>query len=136
MRTAAPQSVDRAPLRTGTGGCWEANQVGGDVTPGPVWGAVGPGHRAHLCPVRAIAAGADPAAVEPPLEPDPGQREQPAAAEGLHGLAAGRRDFPLAFPGEKGDLIRLGCCSFRFFTSVPKYISLLRVSLCAVLYFY
>lgn len=89
-----------APLRTDTGGCWEADQLGGDVIPGPVWGAVGPGHCAHLGPVRALAAGADPAAVEPPLEPDPGQREQPAAAEGLNGLAASRRDFPLAVPGE------------------------------------
>lgn len=90
-----------APLRTDTGGCWEAAQaLLGDVTHGPVWGAVGSGHRAHIDPVRALAAGADPAAVEHPLEPDPGQREQPAAAEGLHGLAAGRRDFPLALPGE------------------------------------
>lgn len=90
----------QAPLRTDTGGCWEADQIAGDVTPGPVWGVVSPGRRAHLGTVRALAAGADPAAVEPPLEPDSGQREQPAAAEGLHGLAASRRDFPLAVPGE------------------------------------
>lgn len=76
-------------------------QLGGDVTPGSVWGSVGFGHRAHLGPLRAPAAGADPAAVEPPLEPDPGQREQPAAAERLHGMATGRRDVPLALPGER-----------------------------------
>lgn len=104
----SPQKVSngtRAPFRTDTGGCWEAYRLGGDVAPASVRGAVGLGRRAHLGPVRAPAAGADPAAVEPPLEPDPGQREQPAAAEGLHGLAAGRRDLPLALPGE---LTRLG----------------------------
>lgn len=82
-------------------GCWAADRHGGDVTPGhPARGAVGPGRRAHLGPVGAPAAGADPAAVEPPLEPDAGQGEQPAAAPGLHGLAAGRGDVPLAVPGE------------------------------------
>lgn len=74
--------------------------LGGDVPPGPVRGPVGPGHRAHLGAVGAAAAGSDPAAVEPPLEPDPGPGQQPAAAAGLHGLAAGRRDLPLALPGQ------------------------------------
>lgn len=110
-----------APLSTDTGGCWEADQLGGDVPPGSVRGAVGPGHCAHLSAVRALAAGADPAAVEPPLESDPGQREQPAAAEGVHGLAAGRRDFPLAVPGERGRDDTSGLLYLLIFTSVPKY---------------
>jgi len=103
--------------RTDAGGCWEADLLGGDVPPGSVRGAVGLGHGAHIGPHRAPAAGSDPSAVEPPLEPDPGQGVLPAAAEGFNGLAAGRGDFPLAVPG--------ACwTSFFFFTSVPKCWSL------------
>lgn len=67
-----------------------------DVPPGPVRGAVGSVQRAH----SACAADSDPAAVESPLDPDPGQGQQAAAAERLHGLAAGRGDLPLASPGQ------------------------------------
>ena len=66
-----------------------------------VRGSVSPGGRAHLRAVRAAAAGSDPPAVDPPLDSDPGQGEQSAAAQRLHGLAAGRGDFPLAVPGER-----------------------------------
>lgn len=85
----------RRPTRKDAGGCWEEKPQ--DVS---VRGTVGSGHRAHVRAVRAAAVGAHPPAVEPPLEPDAGQGEQSAAAEGLHGLAAGGRDLPLAVPGE------------------------------------
>lgn len=76
----------------------------GHVPPGPVWGAVGSGHGAHVAPVCAPAAGSDPAAVESPLDLDPGQGEQAAATERLHGLAAGRGDLPLALPGQNNNV--------------------------------
>lgn len=78
-----------------------------DVAPGPVRGAVGPGHRAHLDTVGAAATGAHPAAVEPPMEPDAGQKLRAAAAQRLHGLAAGRGDLPLALPGERDNFFGL-----------------------------
>lgn len=85
----------RRLARKDAGGCWEEKLQ--DVS---VRGTVGSGHCAHIRTVRAAAAGAHPPAVEPPLEPDAGQGEQPAAAEGLHGLAAGGGDLPLAVPGK------------------------------------
>lgn len=106
---AQPRQFQRAD----TGGCWETDRHGGDVAPASVWSAVGLGHRAHFASLRGPAAGTDPAAVEPPLESDPGQREPPAAAERLHGLATGRRDFPLVVPG-KLELSFLCICLFIF----------------------
>lgn len=96
--------------------------VGGDDPFGTVWGAVGSGDSSHLGAVCALAAGADPTAVEPPLELDAGQRQQSAAAERLHGLAAGRRDAALAVPGKTG----------RDDTSVPKKCRLPTVRVCVL----
>lgn len=73
---------------------WEAER--NDVGAG-----FGPGHRAHVAAVVAAAAGADAAAVELPLEPDAGQKLRAAAAQRLHGLAAGRGDVPVAVSGER-----------------------------------
>lgn len=72
---------------------------------------VSAGHSAHISALRPDPACRLQATVDLPVDHYAGHREQVAATQWVHGLAAGGRNFPLALSGMR---------SVAFFTSVLR----------------